>query len=129
MKTKLIVLAVVAAGSMFAGPRFSVGIGVGGYAPRYYQPAPAYVVEQPPCPGPGYSWVAGYYGGNSWTPGYWAPPVRYDNRAYAYSSSGHGHTDQYARRGYDRDYDRGDRGRYGGRDNDHDRGREGYRGR
>ena len=25
----------------------------------------------PPCPGPGYVWVAGYYNGGYWVPGYW----------------------------------------------------------
>lgn len=25
----------------------------------------------PPCPGPGYSWVAGYYNDGYWVPGYW----------------------------------------------------------
>lgn len=25
----------------------------------------------PPCPGPGYVWVAGYYNDGYWTPGYW----------------------------------------------------------
>ena len=31
--------------------------------------APAAYV--PPCPGPGYAWVAGYYNGGYWVPGYW----------------------------------------------------------
>src|SRR5436305_14354791 len=26
----------------------------------------------PPCPGPGYEWVAGYYSGGYWVPGRWA---------------------------------------------------------
>lgn len=25
----------------------------------------------PPCPGPGYAWVAGYYNNGYWVPGYW----------------------------------------------------------
>jgi hypothetical protein len=37
------------------------GVYVGGPA--------AYV---PPCPGPGYQWVAGYYSGGYWVPGRWA---------------------------------------------------------
>jgi len=36
-----------------------IGVFVGG---------PAYV---PPCPGAGYSWVAGYWNGGVWVPGYW----------------------------------------------------------
>lgn len=37
-----------------------IGIYVGGPA--------AYV---PPCPGPGYAWVAGYYANGYWVPGRW----------------------------------------------------------
>jgi hypothetical protein len=29
------------------------------------------VAYMPPCPGPGYVWVAGYYNGGVWIPGYW----------------------------------------------------------
>ena len=29
------------------------------------------VAYVPPCPGPGYAWVAGYYNGGYWVPGYW----------------------------------------------------------
>jgi hypothetical protein len=25
----------------------------------------------PPCPGPGYAWVAGYWANGYWVPGYW----------------------------------------------------------
>lgn len=39
--------------------RVGVYVGVGG---------PAYV---PPCPGPGYAWVAGNWNGGVWVPGYW----------------------------------------------------------
>jgi len=50
----------------------------------------------PPCPGPGYEWVAGYYSDGYWVPGRWAfvgyrgPVVRY-----------YGDRDDY--RQYDRD--------------------------
>jgi hypothetical protein len=30
------------------------------------------VAYVPPCPGPGYSWVAGYYSGGYWVPGRWS---------------------------------------------------------
>jgi len=44
----------------------------------YYAPAPAYVAPAyvpPPMPGPGYTWVAGYWGsGHVWRRGYWAAP-------------------------------------------------------
>jgi hypothetical protein len=43
--------------------RFHVGV---------YADAPvAYV---PPCPGPGYAWVAGYYAQGAWVPGFWRAP-------------------------------------------------------
>ena len=34
-----------------------------------YIGAPAAYV--PPCPGPGYAWVAGYWANGYWVPGYW----------------------------------------------------------
>ncbi|HTW61820.1 MAG TPA: hypothetical protein VMD55_08415 [Terracidiphilus sp.] len=43
--------------------RIGVGVYVGGPA--------AYV---PPCPGPGYAWVAGYYTNGVWVPGFWRAP-------------------------------------------------------
>lgn len=79
MKTKLriLALALIAGGTMFAQTRLSIGIGVGGYGPGYYPP-PAYARYAPPCPGPGYTWVEGYWapqsGRNVWFDGYWRPP-------------------------------------------------------
>ena len=68
MKTKLMVLLLLAGSSVFAAPRVFVGIGVGA-------PAPV-VAYAPPCPGPGYAWVGGYWGpGHYWHPGYWRAPV------------------------------------------------------
>jgi hypothetical protein len=32
------------------------------------------VAYVPPCPGPGYAWVAGYYNGGVWVPGFWRAP-------------------------------------------------------
>ena len=84
MKAKLLAALVLAGGSLFAGPRFFVGVGVGvpGPAYGYYAPPPppppavAYV---PPCPGPGYTWVAGYWSPVGpryvWRAGYWARPA------------------------------------------------------
>ena len=85
MKTKLIAGMLLAASCMFAGPRIAIGVGVGvpvapyGYvapAPAYVAPAPVAVV--PPMPGPGYSWVGGYWYGvgvhRVWHAGYWAAP-------------------------------------------------------
>lgn len=87
MKTKLIATLLLAASSMFAGPRvfFNVGVGVPIYPrPVYVAPAPV-VVAAPvvtyatPAPGPGYAWTAGYYdvvyGRRIWRPGYWRAPV------------------------------------------------------
>jgi hypothetical protein len=75
MKTKLLAMMLLAGGSMFAQTRFSVGIGFGGGG-DFYRPTPAYASNIPPCPGPDYTWVDGYwsqgYGGDSWVAGYWS---------------------------------------------------------
>lgn len=75
----------------------------------------------PPCPGPGYVWVAGYYNDGYWTPGYWN-----------YVGDGYGayNRDDFQYRTYDRDDFRrwdGDRGGnyYRGRD-DHRDGDRGF---
>jgi len=74
------------------------GIYIGGPA--------AYV---PPCPGPGYNWVAGYYADGYWVPGRWA---------------------YVGMRGWDRDdYPQYFRGRDDGRERDGWRGGDGWRGR
>jgi hypothetical protein len=93
MKTKFLVGMLLAASTMFAGPRVSIGIGVGGYgyvpppvvvyAPPYpvYAPYPVYTAPYPvyaaPYPGYGYSWVEGYWyrvgPRRLWHAGYWAP--------------------------------------------------------
>jgi hypothetical protein len=131
MKTKLRILAValIAGGTMFAQTRFSVGIGVGGYGPGYYPP-PAYSQYVPPCPGPDYTWTDGYWapqgGRNVWIGGYWRRPYvsgyrvapRYVEPRY-YNSY----------RGFDRGWDR-DRGydnRYQNRGGErHDNRARGY---
>jgi WXXGXW repeat (2 copies) len=64
---KALMVAMLLAGGLMAAPRVHVGIGFG---------VPAVgVVVRPPCPGPGYNWVDGYYAGSAWVPGYWAPPA------------------------------------------------------
>jgi len=93
MKTKLLAMMLLAGSSMFAGPRFSIGVGFGAQRAGFYQAPPAYAANIPPCPGPGYTWVDGYwtndYGRQVWIAGFWnAPPVftsypvapRFDNR-------------------------------------------------
>ncbi len=85
------------------------GVYVGGPA--------AYV---PPCPGPGYQWVAGYNAGGYWVPGRWNfigvrdgyRVARYygDRDDHRYYGDRDGNRDRD--RGYDRDrHDRDDRGR------------------
>jgi hypothetical protein len=84
MKLRLLALVLMAGSTMFAGPRFFFGVGLGGYYPApapvaVYAPPPAPVVGYvPPAPGYGYSWVSGYWcpaGAHyAWRPGYWARP-------------------------------------------------------
>jgi hypothetical protein len=65
---KTMAVMMLLAGGLVAAPHVSVGIGFG-------VPAPVAVVR-PICPGPGYSWVNGYYApGGAFIAGYWAPPV------------------------------------------------------
>jgi hypothetical protein len=121
MKTKLLALTLLVGGSLFAQPRVAIGIGIGG-GYGYYPPV---VAVRPPCPGPGYAWVNGYWGaGGGWVGGYWAPP--------AYGSPYWGGGGYYGRAYngyYRRDWDRGrdwDHGRGYGRGYEregHDRGR------
>ncbi|MBS1855807.1 MAG: YXWGXW repeat-containing protein [Acidobacteria bacterium] len=83
----LLAMALIAGGTIFAQPRVSIGVGlgVGGYGPGAYPP-PAHADQYaPPCPGPGYTWVDGYWapqdGRRVWIGGYWRAP--YAN-GYAY---------------------------------------------
>ena len=120
MKKKLIALVLLAGSSAFAQSRFSVGIGIG---------APV-VAARPFYPGPGYTWVDGYYDPyGDWINGYWAPPVaslgfapRYDN---SFNSGFRRDFDRDDHRDFDRDR-RGDFGRARefnrGRDSDRSRG-------
>ena len=72
MKTRVLAMMLLAGGMVFAQPRFSVGIG-------FNQAPPAYASNIPPCPGPGYTWVDGYwlqnYGQPVWIAGSWNAPV------------------------------------------------------
>jgi len=101
MKKKVLVGLLLAGSAAFAAPRVSFGFGYG--AQDRYQEA------VPPCPGPGYTFVDGYWQ---------APVVRSEWRD---------HNDY--RRGpvvrYDRDHDRFDRD--GDRDHDRDRGHNDFR--
>ena len=108
---------------MFAQSRFSVGVGFG--APGYYPRQSAVVVAgRPPCPGPGYEWVEGYYAPNGgWVAGYWAAPQSYYEPQYSYAPQ-YNYAPRYvepARGFYGGSYTRG-------RDGDHDRGYDRGRG-
>jgi hypothetical protein len=95
MKMKLFTLVLLAACSLFAESHWSIGIGIG--TPYSASPPPPPVVTYtPPCPGPEYRWVPGYYypvGGRfAWHAGlwsrppyggaYWVAPRYYENRYY-----------------------------------------------
>jgi hypothetical protein len=78
MKNWMLGAAVVASGlGLGAAPAQAAEFGI------YARGPVAYV---PPCPGPGYVWVAGYFANGYWVPGYWSfvgvrgvgPVVRYD---------------------------------------------------
>ena len=74
MKTKILAGLLLAGGTMFAAPRISFGIGIG--APVVV--APPVVAAVPPCPGPGYEFIDGYWqfvGG----PGFVRRPVRVEH--------------------------------------------------
>lgn len=131
MKTKLLAMVLLAGGAMFAQTRFSVGIGFGGHGAGFYQPPPSYAYNIPPCPGPDYTWVDGYwsedYGRNTWVAGYWyRQPFssgyqvvpRFDNRFYD-GDDRRGFT-----RGYEQDRNRSfDHGRdFSGQDRNETRG-------
>ena len=86
-KTKAILLMLLAAGTMFA--QISIGVRIG-------PPPPERIVRvQPHSPGPGYTWLAGYWypSGNKykWHDGYWTRPAysgahwvqpRYESQQY-----------------------------------------------
>jgi hypothetical protein len=102
---KTMAVMMLLAGGLFAAPRVTVGIGFG-------VPAPVAVVR-PVCPGPGYSWVNGYYGPNgAFVAGYWAPPAPVVRVAPVYEHA-RAIAPRYAAHF---DHDRFDRGRF-----EHDR--------
>ena len=118
MKSKLLALTLFAAGAAFA--QFSVGIRIG--AP----PAPRVVRVQPRSPGPGYSFIAGYWypvGDHyKWHDGYWTRPAyagavwvspHHDNGRYYAGywqgdnrQSGHSHSTDRDRKNRDYGHDR-----------------------
>lgn len=81
MKSKVIAIMLLAASGLFAQMRVAVGVG-------YRIPAPVAVYAAPPAsvaayvapaPGPGYTWIAGYWypvgARYAWRAGYWTRPA------------------------------------------------------
>lgn len=65
---KTMAVMILLAGGLFAAPRVRFGVTIGAPAPM--------VAAIPPSPGPGYTWVNGYYAPDgAWMAGYWAPPA------------------------------------------------------
>jgi hypothetical protein len=108
VRTKLIVLALLATGSLFAG--VSIGVRIG--AP----PPPRVVRVQPRSPGEGYAWVGGYWYpvGNhyKWHDGYWTRPAYTGARWVEPHHDGQRYFDGYwegdhGQLGHDHRWDRG----------------------
>jgi len=81
MKTKLLAMVLLAAGSLCAATRFSFGVGVG--VPAYYPPAPPVVAYAPPVyPAPVYRGAA-VVGVPPYAGAYWVAPRYFGGRYYA----------------------------------------------
>lgn len=126
MKTKLIVLLLLATGAVFA--QISIGVRIGA-------PPPVRIMRmQPQSPGPDYLWIGGYWYPNGnryrWHDGYWTRPAyqgarwvepHHDGQRYfqGYWEGGQGRVDHDHRwdrqRGHNRDF------RHGRGHDDHDR--------
>jgi hypothetical protein len=94
MKTKILAGLLLLGSAAFAAPRVSFGIGFGAPAP--------YVQAVPPCPGPGYEFINGYWQfvgvGGGWHNDYRrAPVVRYD-RGHEHFDRDRGHDQNHFRR-------------------------------
>jgi WXXGXW repeat (2 copies) len=78
MKKKILAGLLLAGSTMFAAPRVSIGIGFG--APSAVVVAPPVYAAAPPCPGPGYVFVNGYWQlpGRGWHADYRRAPERFD---------------------------------------------------
>ena len=115
MKTRLLAVLLLGGSSLFAETHFSIGVGVGvpPGAYGYYAPPPV-VVVRPPCPGPDYAWVDGYWYPNGpryeWRAGYWSPPSYPGSYWTAPQYYEHRYYGGYERRGCDRHRDRDEDG-------------------
>ena len=125
---RFLAVALIAGGTMFAQTRFSIGIGIGRPVAGAYPP-PAYAQQYvPPCPGPDYTWVDGYWDGGVWTNGFWRAPYVTGYRVAPRYYETYRHFDRDDFRRYDRDGHRGyDRG-FRGNEHHEDRGRDFGRG-
>ena len=65
----------------------------------------------PPCPGPGYVWIAGYYSNNYWIPGRWAFNGVVRDRVDVYRGHANFDRDHRSDHGHDHGMDRRDDGR------------------
>jgi hypothetical protein len=78
MKKKFLAGLLLAGSTMFAAPRVSFGVSFGTPGPVVV--APPIVAAVPPCPGPGYTFVNGYWqvdgGRRAWRAGFWRAPER-----------------------------------------------------
>lgn len=100
---KTIAVMMLLGGGLFAAPHINVGIGFGAPAPVE--------VARPACPGPGYTWVDGYYAPNGgWTAGYWAPPAVVREPLVVRDNVVRAHDQDHGFRGRDVHFDR-DHGR------------------
>jgi hypothetical protein len=73
MKKKILAGLLLAGSTMFAAPRVSFGVNIG---------APVVVAAVPPCPGPGYVFVDGYWrfgGGRDWHADYRRAPEHFEH--------------------------------------------------
>jgi hypothetical protein len=77
------------------------------------------VAYVPPCPGPGYFWIAGYQNDGYWIPGRWEFRGFHDRDRHAFMRF-------EDRRDYDRHFDR-DRDRHFDRERDRERDRDHFR--
>jgi hypothetical protein len=78
MKKKILAGLLLAGSTMFAAPRFSFGIGFGVPAPVVV--VPPVVAAVPPCPGPGYVFVDGYWQlAGGWRGGYYRGPEHFEH--------------------------------------------------
>jgi hypothetical protein len=119
VKSRIVLLTLLAASAILA--QFSVGVRIGA-------PPPVRVLRvQPRSPGPGYSWIAGYWypvnGRYTWHAGYWTRPA-YEGAHWVQPR--HDGTNYY--QGY-WDGDHGQVAHDHGWDHDHDHNRDYNRGR